>query len=42
VPAEQAPQFVALADFNSDGAPDIAVANLTSNDVTVVLNPRRR
>jgi uncharacterized protein (TIGR03437 family) len=29
--------FVAVADFNRDGKPDLAVANATSNSVTVLL-----
>jgi hypothetical protein len=31
------PDAIAVADFNADGIPDIAVANATSNDVTVLL-----
>src|SRR5262249_35784412 len=32
------PQSVAVADFNGDGKADLAVANLGSNTVTVLLN----
>ena|SRR5437763_7161617 len=31
------PQSVALGDFNGDGRPDLATANLNSNDVSVLL-----
>jgi hypothetical protein len=31
------PESVVVADFNGDGAPDLATANLGSNDVTVLL-----
>jgi hypothetical protein len=31
------PQFVAIGDFNGDGFPDLAVANETSNNVTILL-----
>jgi uncharacterized protein (DUF2141 family) len=36
--ADQGPFAVAIGDFNGDGKPDIVVANLQSNDVTVFLN----
>jgi hypothetical protein len=32
------PQAVAVGDFNGDGKPDLAVANSTSNTVSVLLN----
>jgi uncharacterized repeat protein (TIGR01451 family) len=32
------PSALAVADFNKDGKPDIAVANAGSNDVTILLN----
>ncbi len=32
------PQSVALGDFNGDGRPDLAIANNSSNDVSVLLN----
>jgi predicted NUDIX family NTP pyrophosphohydrolase len=32
-----APAWVAVADFNEDGLPDLAVANFNSNDVSVLL-----
>jgi uncharacterized protein (TIGR03437 family) len=31
------PSFVVVADFNGDGNPDLAIANITSNNVTVLL-----
>ncbi len=31
------PISLAVGDFNGDGRPDLAVANLNSNDVTVLL-----
>lgn len=31
------PQFVAVGDFNGDGIPDLAVTNLRSNNVTILL-----
>ncbi len=31
------PEFVAVADFNGDGKADLAVANLTSNNLSVLL-----
>ncbi|MBZ5707041.1 MAG: VCBS repeat-containing protein [Acidobacteriia bacterium] len=34
------PRSVAVADFNGDGAPDVAIGNYTSNNVTVLLNSR--
>jgi uncharacterized protein (TIGR03437 family) len=36
-PAGSSPDFVAVGDFNGDGHPDLAVANLESNNVTVLL-----
>ena len=35
------PREVTIADFNGDGAPDLATANFTSNNITVLLNSRR-
>src|SRR4029453_12427051 len=32
------PIQLAVGDFNLDGKPDLAVANLTSNDVSILLN----
>ncbi|MBI4861617.1 MAG: VCBS repeat-containing protein, partial [Candidatus Riflebacteria bacterium] len=32
------PRSIALSDFNGDGKPDMAVANQTSNNVSVMLN----
>jgi VCBS repeat-containing protein len=32
------PSSIAVRDFNADGKPDLAVANVRSNDVTVLLN----
>src|SRR5438067_924901 len=32
------PHSLALADFNGDGRPDLATANLNSNDVSVLLS----
>ena len=32
------PEFVAMGNFNGDGKPDIAVANVGSNTVSVLLN----
>lgn len=37
-PTGQLSRFVAVGDFDLDGAPDVAVANGDSNDVTVLLN----
>src|SRR5262249_6798932 len=31
------PRSVAVGDFNLDGKPDLAVANVTSNDVSILL-----
>src|SRR5207249_2151974 len=31
------PESVAVGDFNHDGNPDLATANQTSNDVTILL-----
>ncbi|HXJ89882.1 MAG TPA: VCBS repeat-containing protein [Candidatus Binatia bacterium] len=36
-PADQVPEAVAVGDFNGDGNLDIAVANLVSNDVSILL-----
>jgi len=36
--AGSAPQSVAVGDFNADGRPDLAVANLFGNNVSVLLN----
>jgi FG-GAP-like repeat len=36
--ADVTPWALAVADFNGDGKPDIVVANLGSNDVTILLN----
>ncbi len=36
--AGYSPYFAAAGDFNGDGAPDLAVANLNANTVTVLLN----
>src|SRR5262249_39792183 len=38
VSAGSNPHSVAVGDFNGDGKPDLAVANLSSNNVTVLLN----
>jgi uncharacterized protein (TIGR03437 family) len=37
IPVGTAPNSVAVGDFNGDGIPDLAVANYTSDDVTVLL-----
>ena len=37
-PAGDDPESVAVGDFNADGAPDLAVANRLSDDVSVLLN----
>ncbi len=36
-PAENGPRSVAPGDFNSDGYQDLAVANINSNDVSILL-----
>ena len=36
-PAGTSPDFVAVGDFNGDGKPDLAIANLETNNVTVLL-----
>jgi uncharacterized protein (TIGR03437 family) len=36
--AGNGPAFVALGDFNDDGKPDLAVANQSSNNVSILLN----
>ena len=36
-PAHRYPSGVAIGDLNSDGRPDIAVANFGSRDVSVLL-----
>jgi uncharacterized protein (TIGR03437 family) len=36
-PAGLSPDFVAVGDFNGDGKPDLAIANMASNNVTVLL-----
>src|SRR5215467_7993313 len=35
--AGRAPESVAVGDFNGDGTPDLAVANIGSNNVSVLL-----
>jgi len=37
-PVGNRPSGPAIGDFNGDGAPDIAVASMNSNDVTIFLN----
>src|SRR5215471_2243572 len=37
IPAGSGPNSVALGDFNADGKPDLAVANVNSNNVSVLL-----
>jgi len=32
------PYAVAVGDFNSDGKPDVATANRSSNDLSILLN----
>jgi hypothetical protein len=39
-PVGTSPQGLAVADFNGDGQPDVAVANIGSNDVSVLLGNR--
>jgi hypothetical protein len=39
--ASSFPYSVAVGDFNGDGALDLAVANATSNDVSVLINNTR-
>ena len=41
-PAGDRPASVAVGDFNADRAPDLAVANNLSNDVSVLLNNSNR
>jgi hypothetical protein len=36
--AGDAPTFLAVADFNGDGKPDLAVANAGSDNVAVLTN----
>ena len=36
------PHSVAVGDFNGDGTPDLAVANLYSANVSVLINNTRR
>ena len=36
------PYSMAVGDFNGDGAPDLAVANQSSNNVSVLINNSRR
>jgi VCBS repeat protein/putative metal-binding protein len=38
VPTDRGATAVAVADYNADGRPDITVANVTGNSVTVLLN----
>ena len=37
-PVDTAPMAIAVGDFNSDGKPDVAVANSGSNNVSILLN----
>ena len=38
IPAGKLTNYVALADFNKDGKPDIVASNYASGDVNVFLN----
>jgi hypothetical protein len=38
LPAGNGPQSVAVGDFNGDGKPDLAISNVESDNVTVLLN----
>jgi hypothetical protein len=37
MPTGRTPVSIAVADYNSDGMPDLAVTNSLSDDVTVLL-----
>src|SRR5262245_61125920 len=37
VPAGFGPSFVAVADYNADGRPDLAVANYSGSTVTILI-----